>query len=330
MSVLIIAEAGVNHNGSIENAFKLVDAAKRAGADVIKFQTFCSEKLVSRYAEKAEYQKKTDKDETQLDMLKGLELSKSDILALFDYCAQKEIMFLSTPFDLDSIEMLETLNMPVYKISSGEITNLPYLIKIALLGKPVILSTGMSTLEEVEAAINILKTNGVGEISILHCNTQYPTPYEDVNLKAMSTLEERFGVRIGYSDHTMGIEIPIAAVARGAQIIEKHFTLSRAMEGPDHKASLEPDELKKMIESIRNVEKAFGDGKKIPSKSEIPNLSISRKSIVAKTKISAGEPFTEDNIAVKRPGNGISPMRWYEVLGMIATKNFEEDELITL
>jgi N,N'-diacetyllegionaminate synthase len=331
VSTLIIAEAGVNHNGSIENAYKLVDAAKYAGADVVKFQTFSAEKLVSRYTQKAEYQKRSNsKGQTQLEMLKSLELTKLQFLDIYKYCRRKDILFLSTPFDLESIDALEELDMHIYKIPSGEITNLPYLIKIASLGKPIILSTGMSTLDEVEAAIKILKSNGAGEISLLHCNTEYPTPYEDVNLLAMNTLKQRFGFKVGYSDHTMGIEVPIAAVALGAQIVEKHFTLDKNMEGPDHKASLEPDELKKMVDSIRIIETALGNAEKIPTKSESKNIDIARKSIVAKTNIMEGDTFSEENITVKRPGNGISPMKWFEVLGKTAKKNFEKDELITL
>lgn len=330
MSLLVIAEAGVNHNGSMDNAIKLIDAAQWAGADIIKFQTFCSEELVSRFAQKAEYQKKRTDNENQLQMLKKLEFSKEQFKELKNYCIGKNIKFLSTPFDEKSLGVLEELNMELYKIPSGEITNLPFLIKIARLKKPVILSTGMSRLEEIQEAVNALKQNGAGEISILHCTTEYPTPYEDVNLLAMNTLKKQFGLKVGYSDHTMGIEIPVAAVALGAQIIEKHFTLDRNMEGPDHKASLVPDELKKMVDSIRNVEKALGDGIKIPSKSEIKNIPIARKSIVAKTKISAGDIFTQENITVKRPGNGVSPMQWFEVLGKTAKQNFEEDELIKL
>ena len=306
VSTLIIAEAGVNHNGSIENAYRLVDAAKYAGVDVVKFQTFNAEKLVSRYTQKAEYQKRTNSiGQTQLEMLKSLELTKLQFLNIFEYCIKKNILFLSTPFDLESIDALEEFDMSIYKIPSGEITNLPYLIKIASLGKPVILSTGMSTLDEVESALNILRANGAGEISLLHCNTEYPTPYEDVNLLAMNTLKQRFGLKVGYSDHTLGIEVPIAAVALGAQIIEKHFTLDKNMEGPDHKASLEPDELKKMVDSIRIIEKTLGNGDKIPTRSESKNIDIARKSIVAKTNIMAGDTFSEDNITVKRPGNGI-------------------------
>ncbi len=331
MSTLIIAEAGVNHNGSIENAYELVDVAKAAGVDAVKFQTFSAEKLVSCNAQKAEYQKLYNSNEqTQLEMLKGLVLTKLQFQNICKYCMEKNILFLSTPFDLESIDMLEELVMPIYKIPSGEITNLPYLIKIASLGKPIILSTGMSTLDEVESALNILKSNGAGEISLLHCNTEYPTPYEDVNLLAMNTLKQRFGVKVGYSDHTLGIEVPIAAVALGAQIIEKHFTLNKNMVGPDHKASLEPDELKKMVDSIRIIEKTLGNGEKVPTKSESKNIDIARKSIVAKTNIMVGDTFSEENITVKRPGNGISPMKWFEVLGKTATKNFKEDELITL
>jgi N,N'-diacetyllegionaminate synthase len=331
MSTFIIAEAGVNHNGSIQNAYLLVDAAKAAGVDAVKFQTFNAEKLVSRYTQKAEYQKRSKSNgQTQLEMLKSLELKKFQFLDICKYCKQKNILFLSTPFDFESIDMLEELDMPIYKIPSGEITNLPYLIKVASLGKPVILSTGMSNLNEIESAVNILKENGAGKISLLHCNTEYPTPYEDVNLLAMNTLKQRFGVKVGYSDHTLGIEVPIAAVALGAQIIEKHFTLDKNMEGPDHKASLEPDELKKMVNSIRIIEKSLGNSEKIPTKSESKNIDIARKSIVAKTNIMAGDTFSEENITVKRPGNGISPMHWFEVLGKTAKKNFEEDELITL
>lgn len=331
VSTLIIAEAGVNHNGSIENAHRLIDAAKSAGADAVKFQTFNAEKLVSCNAQKADYQKRSNSNgQTQLEMLKSLQLTKLQFLNICEYCVNKNILFLSTPFDFESIDMLEELDMPIYKIPSGEITNLPYLIKIASLGKPIILSTGMSTLDEVESALNVLKSNGAGDISLLHCNTEYPTPYDDVNLLAMNTLKRRFGVKVGYSDHTLGIEVPIAAVALGARIIEKHFTLDKTMEGPDHKASLEPDELKKMVDSIRIIEKTLGSGEKKPTRSESKNIDIARKSIVAKTNIIAGDTFCEENITVKRPGNGISPMKWFEVLGKTATKNFEEDELITL
>lgn len=331
LSIVIIAEAGVNHNGSIENAFKLIDVAKKAGADIVKFQTFNAEKVVSRFAKKADYQKRFgDRNETQLEMLKKLEFSFEQLDIINKYCFQKGIIFLSTPFDIESIDILERLNMVMYKIPSGEITNLPYLIKVASLGKPIILSTGMSSLDEIDKALNILKTNGATDVSVLHCNTQYPTPFKDVNLLAMNTIKNRFNVKVGYSDHTLGIEIPIAAVALGAQIIEKHFTLDKNMEGPDHKSSLEPDELNQMIIAVRNIEKSIGNGIKKPSDSERKNMEVARKSIVAKTNIFAGEVFTEDNLTVKRPGNGISPMKWFEVMGKTANKNFKEDELITL
>ena len=331
MSVCIIAEAGVNHNGSGENALRLVDVAAAAGVELVKFQTFRSEKLVSRFAQKAEYQKKTtNADESQLEMLKKLEFTAEQFKFVKDYCVSKGVQFISTPFDDDSLLLLETLEMPLYKIPSGEITNLPFLIKIAKLQKPVILSTGMSTMEEIEKAVKVLKQNGANEISLLHCNTQYPTPYEDANLRAMLMLKQRFGLKVGYSDHTLGIEAPIAAVALGAEIIEKHFTLDKNMPGPDHKASISPDELKAMVSAIRNIEKALGSGIKEPTTSEKKNIVVARKSIVAKTAIKAGELFTEDNLDVKRPGNGISPMMWFEVHGKIAKRDFEEDELIEL
>lgn len=331
MSVYVIAEAGVNHNGSLELAKKLVDAAKLAGADCIKFQTFISKHIVSKNALKAEYQKmQTDPQESQHDMLKKLELSFEEFIELNEYCKIKDIEFMSTAFDFESIDFLYTLGMRTWKIPSGEITNLPYLIKIARLNKPVILSTGMSTLEEIRCAIKVLKENGAGEITVLHCTTEYPTPFEDVNLRAMNTIKEEFNVKVGYSDHTKGIEVPIAAVALGATVIEKHFTLDRNMEGPDHKASLEADELKSMIDSIRKIELALGNGIKQPAESEKKNIVVARKSIVANKDIKAGELFTEENLTVKRPGNGISPMRWFDVIGKVAPKDFEEDELIEL
>lgn len=330
MSVYIIAEAGVNHNGSFETACKLVDAAKTAGADCIKFQTFKADKLVSHNAPKAEYQKNTTGESSQRDMLKKLELSFDEFVMLRQYCDKVGISFISTPFDFDSLEFLNSLDMPFWKIPSGEITNLPYLIAIAKTGKPVVMSTGMCEISEVADAVNLLKDNGIKEIKLLHCNTEYPTPFEDVNLNAMLTLQKAFDVEVGYSDHTKGIEIPIAAVAMGANIIEKHFTLDRNMEGPDHKASLEPHELAAMVSAIRNVEQALGDGEKKPSPSEKKNKGIARKSIVAKKNISKDEVYSEDNITVKRPGSGISPMRWYEVIGKAAPRNFEEDELIEL
>ncbi len=330
MSVYIIAEAGVNHNGSFALACKLADAAKEAGADCIKFQTFKSENLVSRSAKKAEYQKKTTGDSSQQDMLKKLELSFDEFLELKKYCENAGICFLSTPFDFDSIDFLNTIDMPFWKIPSGEVTNLPYLLALAGTGKPVVMSTGMCTLQEIREAIDVLQANGTKEIKLLHCNTEYPTPFEDVNLKAMQTMRDEFRMEVGYSDHTKGIEVPIAAVALGATIIEKHFTLDRNMEGPDHKASLEPQELAEMVCCIRNIEKALGTGDKTPTPSETKNITVARKSIVAKTKIKAGDTLTEDNITVKRPGTGISPMKWFEVLGTKAVKDFDEDELIIL
>jgi len=333
--VLIIAEAGVNHNGSIETAKKMIDKAVDADVDIIKFQTFKSEKLVSKSAQQAEYQKKnigSSTDNSQLNMLKKLELSHTDHKELIEYCHTKGIKFFSTAFDLESVDYLHSLNIGLWKIPSGEITNYPYLKKIAQFGEPVILSTGMCEMEDIEAALRVLKDNGLSKdkISILHCNTEYPTPFKDVNLLAMNELKERFGVRVGYSDHTKGIEVPIAAVALGAEIIEKHFTLDRNMEGPDHKASLEPDELKAMVSAIRNIELALGDGHKTISESERKNIAVARKSIVAAKDIKAGEIFTENNLAVKRPGNGISPMDWENVIGKTAKKDFAEDELIVL
>lgn len=330
MSVYIIAEAGVNHNGSFALACKLVDAAKEAGADCIKFQTFKSENLVSHSAKKAEYQKKTTGDSSQQDMLKKLELSFDEFIQLKSYCEKVGICFLSTPFDFDSIDFLNSIDMPFWKIPSGEVTNLPYLLALAKTGKPVVMSTGMCTLQEIRAAINVLQANGTTGIKLLHCNTEYPTPFEDVNLKAVQTMRDKFQMEVGYSDHTKGIEVPIAAVALGATIIEKHFTLDRNMEGPDHKASLEPQELAEMVCCIRNIEKALGTGDKAPSPSEKKNIAVARKSIVAKSKIKAGDTLTEDNVTVKRPGTGISPMKWFEVLGTKAVKDFDEDELILL
>jgi len=329
----IIAEAGVNHNGNIEIAKKMIEVAKECGADAIKFQTFKAEKVISRYAPKAEYQKQTTGEtDSQLEMVKKLELSFDDFIVLKEYCDKLNIMFLSTPFDFESIDFLNDLGLEIFKIPSGEITNLPYLEKIGKLGKKVILSTGMADLGEIEDALDILISCGTKKenITVLHCNTEYPTPYEDVNFLAMLTIKEAFKVKVGYSDHTLGIEVPIAAVALGASVIEKHFTLDKNMEGPDHKASLEPHELKAMIDAIVNIEKALGNGIKKPSKSELKNKDIARKSIVAKREIKKGEIFTEDNITVKRPGNGISPMRWYEVLGKVASRDYKEDELIEI
>lgn len=330
MGVYIIAEAGVNHNGSFELACNLVDAAKEAGVDCIKFQTFKSKNLVSNSAQKAEYQKNTTGEGSQVDMLKKLELTYDEFLALKDYCDKVGICFLSTPFDFDSINFLNSINMPFWKIPSGEITNYPYLVALAQTGKPVVMSTGMCEMAEITAAIDVLRDNGTKEIKLLHCNTEYPTPYEDVNLRAMQTMRDCFGLDVGYSDHTKGIEVPVAAVAMGATVIEKHFTLDRNMEGPDHKASLEPDELKAMVSSIRHIEQAMGNGDKKPSPSEKKNISVARKSIVAKTDIKEGDILSEGNITVKRPGTGISPMRWLEVIGTKAVRDFEEDELIEL
>lgn len=327
----IIAEAGVNHNGSLEIAKKMVEVAKECGADAIKFQTFKAENVISKIAPKAEYQKQmTSADESQLEMVRKLEISFHDFNVLKDYCDKVGIAFLSTPFDFESIEFLDSIGMEIFKIPSGEITNLPYLEKIGKLKKKVILSTGMANLGEIEDALDILIQSGTSRenITVLHCNTEYPTPYEDVNLLAMITIKEAFKVKVGYSDHTPGVEIPIAAVALGATVIEKHFTLDKNMPGPDHKASLEPHELKSMIMAIRNVEKALGDGIKKPSPSELKNKPIARKSIVAKSDIKKGEIYTEENITVKRPGTGISPMRWYEVLGTQAQRDYKEDELI--
>lgn len=329
--VFIIAEAGVNHNGSLEMAKKMVEVAKEAGADAIKFQTFKAENLVTKNAMKAEYQKQTtNKNESQYEMIKQLELSFNDFKELKKYCDKKEIMFLSTPFDFESIDFLNNLGLEIFKIPSGEITNLPYLRKIGKLKKKIILSTGMADLGEIEDALDVLINVGTKRenITILHCNTEYPTSYEDVNLLAMNTIKEAFKVNVGYSDHTLGVEVSIAAVALGAKVIEKHFTLDKNMSGPDHKASLEPDELKTMIKAIRNVEMALGNGIKKPSKSELKNKEIARKSIVAKRDIKKGEIFTEENIAVKRPGNGISPMRWDEIIGKTAMKDYKEDEFI--
>lgn len=329
--VLIIAEAGVNHNGNLGLAFQMIDAARKAGADIVKFQTAKPELVISKYAAKAAYQKSTTNEaESQLEMCKKIHLKFDDYILLKDYCKRSGIGFLSTPFDLESIDFLDQLGIPLWKIPSGEITNLPYLIRIAKTHKPIIMSTGMCNIEEIEAALNILENYGAGEIALLHCTTEYPAPYQDVNLNAMVTLKERFHLKIGYSDHTSGIEIPVAAVALGAEIIEKHFTLDKNMEGPDHKASLSPEELTQMVISIRNVEMALGNGIKDISKSELKNRDVARKSIVASKFIKEGTPFTEENITVKRPGNGISPMQWYEIIGKYAKRNFYEDELIEL
>ena len=330
-STKIIAEAGVNHNGSMESAKSLINVAAEAGADYVKFQTFKAETLVTQTADKAEYQKElTGAVETQFEMIKKLELDKEAHEELMNYCKQKKIQFLSTAFDHGSIKLLEKLDIPLYKIPSGEITNLPYLRHIGGMDMPIIMSTGMSTLDEVRDALNILLEAGAkkDKITILHCNTEYPTPMEDVNLKAMITIRDELGVNIGYSDHTLGIEIPVAAVAMGAKVIEKHFTLDRTMPGPDHAASLEPEELKAMVAAIRNIEKAMGDGVKKTSKSEDKNIHIVRKSIVAKKSIKKGELFSEENLTIKRPGTGISPMEWDNLINKKSKKDFDIDVLI--
>ena len=327
---LIIAEAGVNHNGDINLAKKMIDAAAEAGVDYVKFQTFNAENLVQRNAKKASYQiDNTDNAGSQFSMLKKLELSNENHNILIEYCKLKNVKFLSTAFDFESMDFLKN-KLDFYKIPSGEITNLPYLEKVAKLGLSVVMSTGMANMQEVKEAFSVLVKNGLKkeEITILHCNTEYPTPMEDVNLTAMLSIEKELGVKIGYSDHTLGIEIPIAAVAMGASVIEKHFTLDRNMEGPDHIASLEPNELTAMVSAIRNIELALGDGIKNPSKSEQKNILIARKSIVSISAIKIGDIFTEQNISVKRPGNGISAMKWHDVLGTSADKNYKEDELI--
>lgn len=333
--VTIIAEAGVNHNGSIENALKLIDVAAEAGVDYIKFQTFNANKLVSGLAKKANYQLQNtgDPGESQLQMLQKLELSQEQHDKLKSYCNKKGVNFFSTAFDVDSLEYLHQIGLHMVKIPSGEITNLPYLRKAASLFQKVILSTGMSTIEEIKDAVGIFTNAGINkdDITILHCNTEYPTPLEDVNLKAMLFLQQVFKTKVGYSDHTLGIEVPIAAVALGASIIEKHFTLDKTMKGPDHSASLEPEELKAMVLAIRNIEKTLsGSGVKEVSRSEQKNISVARKSIVATKKIQKGDIFSEENIGVKRPGTGISPMKWDEVIGKVSPKSFDVDDLITL
>jgi N,N'-diacetyllegionaminate synthase len=332
---IIIAEAGVNHNGSIELAKQLVDKAVEAGVDYIKFQTFKASNLVTKTAKQAEYQQKNigKGEESQYQMLKKLELTPEGHEVLIAYCKERGIKFFSTAFDFDSIEYLHSLDLGLWKIPSGEVTNYPFLKRVAAYNEKTILSTGMCEMSDVRAAVEALYKNGLSKenLILLHCNTEYPTPFEDVNLKAMDALRKEFGVEVGYSDHTKGIEVPISAVALGATVIEKHFTLDRNMEGPDHKASLEPDELKAMVSAIRNIEKAVGgDGTKHVSESERKNIVIARKSIVAACDIKCGEIFTEQNLTVKRPGNGISPMKWEEIVGMTAKRNFTEDELIEL
>lgn len=334
IKTLIIAEAGVNHNGSLDNARRLVDCAAEAGADFVKFQTFKADKIISKNAAKADYQVRTTGGaESQLEMVKRLELSESDHYALLDHCKKRGIEFLSTAFDSESIDLLVSMGIKLGKIPSGELTNLPYLRKMAVSFPQLILSTGMATSAEIKDTLDALLQAGADkkQLSILHCNTEYPTPVQDVNLRAMLSIKELFGTQVGYSDHTRGIEIPLAAVAMGATIIEKHFTLDRAMEGPDHAASLEPPELKAMVQGIRNIEQALqGSGYKEPSASEIKNITIARKSIVAARDIRQGEAFTQENITVKRPGTGISPMKWDEVIGTLAPCDFKADELIRI
>ncbi len=328
----IIAEAGVNHNGSLEMAFQLIDIAAAAGVDAVKFQTFKAEEIIAFHAPKADYQKETTgADESQLEMVKKLELDEKAHIKLKQYCQNKEMQLLSTPFDLASIDLLIRLGLEIFKIPSGEITNLPYLRKVGALKKRLILSTGMADLGEIEDALAVLTAAGTSleNITVLHCSTEYPTPYEDVNLQAMLTIRNSFpGIAVGYSDHTQGIEVSIAAVAMGAAVIEKHITLNRNLPGPDHKSSLEPDELKLLVQAIRNIDKALGDGIKHPSPNEIKNKFIARKSLVATQPIKMGELFSADNISAKRPGTGISPMRWDEVLGQAAQKDYEKDDLL--
>lgn len=330
---LIIAEAGVNHNGDVELAKKLVDAGAEAGADLVKFQTFNAERLTTQSAPKADYQNQTtDQAETQFAMLKKLELSMEIHEVLIAHCQQRNIGFFSTGFDTQSLNYLASLGAECFKIPSGEITNLPYLRHVGGFGKPIILSTGMATLGEIEAALEALEMAGTPrkQITALHCNTEYPTPMQDVNLRAMCSIRDAFGVAVGYSDHTAGIEVPIAAVALGATVIEKHLTLDKNLPGPDHKASLDPDEFAAMVHAIRNIEQAMGDGIKRPSPSEIKNKPISRKSLVAAKPIRAGERFTAENVTTKRPGTGISPMRWDDVIGRVASRDIAADEMITL
>lgn len=328
--VLIIAEAGVNHNGSLEMAKKLVDTAKECGADIVKFQTAKLDSLVSKSAHMADYQKTNmGIEESQKDMLKNLLLTFDEFVELSAYCKKVGIMFLSTPFDIESIKFLNTMQN-LWKIPSGEITNYPYLVEIGKTGKQVIISTGMADMEEISDAIKVLEDNGTKDITVLHCTTEYPAPIEDVNLRVMSSMKDAFGYPVGYSDHTQGIEVDLAAVALGATVIEKHFTLDRNLPGPDHKASLEPAELKAMIAGIRKIELALGTQEKKPSNAEMKNRLVARKSIVAKTDIKCGELLSECNITTKRPGSGINPMLWNEIIGTKAIRDFQEDELIEI
>ena len=331
MPVTIIAEAGVNHNGDLQMAKQMALAAKECGADIVKFQTAVPELVVSKFAEKAAYQKQTtDAAESQLDMVRKLHFDFAAHRELKEYCDSIGIQYLSAPFDIPSVRFLGTLNLPLLKIPSGEITNLPYLEEVARLRVPVLLSTGMSNLNEITDALGVLDDGGCPEATILHCNTQYPTPYGDANLTAMIELFEQFGLPVGLSDHTPGWECDVAAAVLGAQVIEKHFTLDKSLPGPDQKASLDPAEFKAMVDAVRHTEAALGDGKKHVTDSEAPNKAVARKSIVAARPIQAGEEFTADNLTTKRPGDGISPMRWYQVLGQRAKRDFEEDEKIEL
>lgn len=331
MKTFIIAEAGVNHNGDLEIAKRLVEAAAKAGADAVKFQTFKANKLVSIKAPKAEYQKQTTgSDESQLAMISKLQLSMEDHYALIEHCKLNNIMFLSSAFDEESLAFLEKLNMPIYKIPSGEVTNLKMLRQIASYYKPIIMSTGMCELDEIKEAVDCLKNNGAKDITLLHCNTQYPTPYEDVNLLAMKTLKDEFMLPVGYSDHTLGIEVPLAAVGLGACVIEKHFTLDNNMEGPDHRASIEPEQLKAMVDGIRHINLALGSSEKRVSASEAGNRLIARKSVVAKRNIKSGELFSEENLCLKRPGNGINAKFFDEMLNKVAKYDYQMDDLIAL
>lgn len=333
MKTLIIAEAGVNHNGDLEMARRLVEVAAQSGADFVKFQTFKADRLVTRQAAKADYQSQlTAEDESQYDMIHRLELTPEMHVELIEHCRRQGIRFLSTGFDIESLDLLAGLGIPLFKIPSGEITNSPYLQHIGRMGKPVILSTGMADMAEIGAALKVLEQAGTPrqQITVLHCNTEYPTPMRDVNLRAMLSIRDTYGVQVGYSDHTAGIEVPIAAVAMGATVIEKHFTLDRNLPGPDHQASLEPSELKAMVAAIRNIGLALGDGVKGPSPSEVKNIAIVRKSLVASRFIEAGARFTTENVTAKRPGGGISPMRWVEILGRVAPRDFSIDEPIEL
>ncbi len=327
--VLIIAEAGVNHNGSLELALNLVDAAKESGADAVKFQTFRADCLATRTAHKAAYQERTtENSESQFEMLKRLELDASAHRHLMDHCRKIGIQFLSSPFDMQSTDLLAAMDLPVYKVPSGEITNFPFLEHVASKGRPIILSTGMSTLGEVEEAVSALRAAGASQLTLLHCVTEYPAPYAEVNLRAMLTLKSAFGLPVGYSDHTPGIEISIAAVALGAEVIEKHFTLDRTLPGPDHAASLEPSELKQMVDAIRHVEVALGTGVKAPAPCEIPNMSVARKSVVASQALSAGHQLTVSDMDIKRPGNGLAPRLLSALVGRTLRKEIEKDEVI--